>query len=89
MYNPMLDTFIAVSNYGSFTKAAEHLYISPTAVMKQMNALESHLNLKLIERTPAGVHITPAGEVIYRDAKFNDRLLKKVHCRRKYRHAYL
>ena len=28
MYNPMLDTFIAVSNYGSFTKAAEHLYIS-------------------------------------------------------------
>jgi transcription regulator len=66
----MLDTFIAVSNYGSFTKAAEHLYISPTAVMKQMNALESHLNLKLIERTPSGVHITPAGEVIYRDAKF-------------------
>ena len=49
MYNPMLDTFIAVSDYGSFTKAAEHLYISPTAVMKQMNTLESHLNLKLIE----------------------------------------
>ena len=70
MHNPMLDTFIAVSNYGSFTKAAEHLYISPTAVMKQMNALESHLNLKLIERTPSGVHITPAGKVIYRDAKF-------------------
>ena len=70
MYNAMLDTFIAVSDYGSFTKAAEHLYISPTAVMKQMNALERHLNLKLIERTPAGVHATPAGEVIYRDAKF-------------------
>lgn len=70
MYNPMLDTFIAVSNYGSFTKAAEHLYISPTAVMKQMNSLESHLNLKLIERTPSGVHLTPAGKVIYQDAKF-------------------
>ena len=70
MYNSMLDTFIAVSDCGSFTKAAEHLYLSPTAVMKQMNALESHLNLKLIERTPSGVHVTPAGEVIYRDAKF-------------------
>lgn len=70
MYNPMLDTFIAVSDYGSFTKAAEHLYISPTAVMKQMNALEGHLNLKLIERTSSGVHLTPAGQVIYRDAKF-------------------
>ncbi|MGN0502631.1 MAG: LysR family transcriptional regulator [Ruminococcus sp.] len=70
MYNPMLDTFIAVIDYGSFTKAAEHLYISPTAVMKQMNTLEGHLNLKLIERTPTGVHLTPAGKVIYRDAKF-------------------
>lgn len=70
MYNPVLDTFIAVVDCGSLTKAAEHLYISPTAVMKQMNALESHLNLKLIERTPSGVHLTPAGEVIYRDAKF-------------------
>lgn len=70
MYNPMLDTFIAVADCGSFTRAAEHLFISPTAVMKQMNTLETHLNLKLIERTPSGVYLTPAGEVIYRDAKF-------------------
>lgn len=70
MYNPLLDTFIAVADYGSFTRAAQHLYISPTAVMKQINALESHLNLKLIERTRSGVHVTPAGEVIYQDVKF-------------------
>ena len=70
MYNPLLDTFLAVADYGSFTKAAAHLYISPTAVMKQINTLEGHLNLKLIERTPSGVHLTRAGEVIYRDAKF-------------------
>lgn len=70
MYNPMLDTFITVADCGSFTKAAAQLYISPTAVMKQMNALEQHLQLQLIERTPAGVHLTPAGNVIYRDAKF-------------------
>lgn len=62
--------FIAAADCGSFTKAAEKLYISPTAVMKQMNTLEAHLNLKLIERTPAGIRLTPAGEVIYRDAKF-------------------
>lgn len=70
MYNPILETYIAVSDYGSFTKAAEHLYISPTAVMKQINTFENHLNLKLIERTPTGVRLTPAGKVIYRDAKF-------------------
>ena len=70
MYNPILDTFIAVVDCGSFTKASERLYVSPTAVMKQMNTLESHLSLKLIERTPTGVCLTPAGKVIYRDAKF-------------------
>lgn len=70
MYNPLLDTFITVIDCGSFTKAAEQLFISATAVMKQMNTLEKHLELKLIERTPSGVHLTPAGEVIYQDAKF-------------------
>lgn len=70
MYNPVLDTFITVAECGSFTKASELLYISPTAVMKQMNTLESHLDLKLTERTPTGVKLTAAGEIIYRDAKF-------------------
>ncbi len=70
MYNNILDTFIAVADCGSLTKAAERLYISPTAVMKQMNTLESHLELKLIYRTPSGIRLTAAGEVIYQDAKF-------------------
>ncbi|MCM1160828.1 MAG: LysR family transcriptional regulator [Roseburia sp.] len=70
MYNPVLDTFITVVDCGSFTKAAEHLYISPTAIMKQMNSLESHLQIRLIERTPSGIHLTPAGKIIYKDAKF-------------------
>ena len=70
MYNHMLDTFIAVADCGSFTKASQQLYISPTAIMKQMNALENHLELKLIERTPSGVQLTSSGEIIYRNAKF-------------------
>lgn len=70
MYNPLLDTFIAVTDCGSFTKAAEQLYISTTAVMKQINALEKHLDLKLLDRTPSGVRLTSAGKVIYQDARF-------------------
>lgn len=70
MYNPLLNTFLMVVDCGSFTKSADKLFISPTAVMKQMNGLEEHLNLKLIERTPSGIKLTPAGKVIYRDAKF-------------------
>lgn len=70
MYNHLLDTFLLVADCGSFTKAAEKLYISPTAVMKQMNALESHLDFKLIHSTPSGINLTAAGEIIYKDAKF-------------------
>ena len=70
MYNPLLDTFLAAADCGSFTKAAERLYISPTAVMKQINALGKHLDIKLMERTPSGIRLTAAGAVIYKDAKF-------------------
>lgn len=70
MYNPILTTFIAVADCGSFTKAAQRLYISPTAVMKQINALEDLVGIKLIERTHNGVRLTKSGSIIYRDAKF-------------------
>lgn len=70
MFNPQLTVFVSVVDCGSFTKAAESLFISPTAVMKQINSLEKHLDLKLLERNSHGVHLTPAGEIIYKDAKF-------------------
>lgn len=70
MYNPLLNTFLEAVDCGSFTKAAEKLFISPTAVMKQINNLEEHLSVKLIERMPSGIRLTSAGKVIYRDAKF-------------------
>lgn len=70
MYHPLLDTFVAVADCGSFSKAAEVLYISPTAVMKQINALEAHLGLTLMERTQSGIGLTEAGKRIYQDTKF-------------------
>lgn len=70
MYDPLLNAFIAVADEGSFTKASEKLYVSPTGVMKKINALEDNLGVKLFSRTASGVALTPAGKVIYRDAKF-------------------
>ena len=70
MYNPLLDTLLAVAEEGSFTRASERLYLSPTAVMKQINTLEKQLDLSLLRRTPAGVSLTPAGEVVCREARF-------------------
>ena len=67
MYNPQLDTFIYVVESGSFSKAAEELYISAPAVIKQINSLENSLNLQLFERTHRGLIITEAGKSLYQD----------------------
>lgn len=70
MFNSQLTTFTCVADCGSFNKAAEKLFLSPPSVMKQINALEKHLNVTLFERTNQGIRLTPAGQVIYRHAKF-------------------
>ena len=55
MYNPQLDTFIRVAEAGSFSKAAQESFITPTAVIKQMNLLESRLGLTLFHRSHQGL----------------------------------
>lgn len=54
----------------SFTKAADELYISPTAVMKQINALEDRLGITLFSRTNQGLKLTEAGKSFLQDAKY-------------------
>ena len=70
MYNKYLDIFLQVADTGSFSKAGEKLYLSPTAIMKQMNLMESELGLTLLKRTNHGISLTEAGKQIYNDAKF-------------------
>lgn len=69
MYNSQLKTLVCVADCGSFTRAAERLFISPNAVMKQVNALEEHLGLVLLERSRRGVRLTAAGRSICEDAQ--------------------
>lgn len=70
MYNPRLETFIHVADAGSFNKAAEKLFITPTAVIKQINLLESNIGVKLFDRTHRGLLLTNAGRSFYNDAKY-------------------
>ena len=70
MYNPQLETFIRVADAGSFNKAAEELYITAPAVIKQINLLEAELNLRLFERTHRGLTLTEAGKSLYKAAKY-------------------
>lgn len=61
-------TFIKTAEAGSINKAAGSLYISPTAVMKQLNTLEDALNARLFVRTNHGVTLTEAGRILFEDS---------------------
>jgi DNA-binding transcriptional LysR family regulator len=70
MVNDVLHAFIEVIDAGSFSKAAEKLYLSSTALMKQMNGLEAQIGVQLLIRTHHGIRATDAGMSFYHDAKF-------------------
>ena len=69
MLDPSVRVFLAVAKDGSFTKAARSLFLTSTAVMKQINTLEGELGLKLFVRSPRGAVLTPAGESLARDGR--------------------
>ncbi|WP_244660689.1 helix-turn-helix domain-containing protein, partial [Lactobacillus nasalidis] len=43
LYDPHLDIFLQAAELGSFSKAAEANYITPSAVIKQIDLLEARL----------------------------------------------
>ncbi|MCD7949933.1 MAG: LysR family transcriptional regulator [Erysipelotrichaceae bacterium] len=82
MYNKSLDVFKAVAECSSFTKASQQLYISHTAVIKQINQLENYLGVKLFKRTHQGVILTSAGHQLYNETlqimEFSTQAIKRV-----------
>lgn len=64
-----LQTFLSVAQLGSFTEAAEALYVSQSAVSKRIAALEGELNCQLLDRIGKRVLLTEAGKVLAARAK--------------------
>ena len=56
-----LEAFEAAARHQSFTKAAEELSVTQSAVCRQVAALESFLDVKLFQRTRRGVTLSEAG----------------------------
>ncbi len=59
-----LRLFVAVAELGSFTKAAEKEGMTPGAASKQITALETRLQARLLERTTRSVRLTDAGQAL-------------------------
>jgi DNA-binding transcriptional LysR family regulator len=61
-----LRVFHAVANAGSFTRAAEILRQSQSAVSRQVIALEQDLDVPVFHRHARGLILTEQGELLYR-----------------------
>lgn len=61
--------FIAVVEEGSLSGAARALSVTPSAVSKQLTALEDSLNSQLVERTNKSSRPTPIGNEFYEKCK--------------------
>jgi LysR family transcriptional regulator, glycine cleavage system transcriptional activator len=57
--------FEAAARTLSFTKAAEELFITQSAVSRQIKALEDHLGVTLFERRPRALVLTEHGQALY------------------------
>jgi DNA-binding transcriptional LysR family regulator len=59
----------AVARHGSFTKAAEELYIAQSAVSQQIGRLERELGIEVFRRSNRSVELTSEGAVVLAHAR--------------------
>lgn len=65
MADRRLQVFHAVAKLGSFTRAAETLFMTQPAVTFQIKQLEEQFNTRLLDRGHGKVTLTPAGEIVF------------------------
>ncbi|MCB7051336.1 LysR family transcriptional regulator [Intestinimonas butyriciproducens] len=64
-----LEYFIEVVEQNNFTKAAEKLFISQSALSKSIQSLEKELDTSLFTRDPRELKLTEEGRLVYHYAK--------------------
>ena len=60
-----LNTFVHVAQFQSFSRAAEHLGYSQSAVTVQIRLLEQELNIRLFARMGKQIMLTAQGEQFF------------------------
>ena len=63
-----LEYFIACAETGSVSEAAKILYSTQSSVSKVIKTLENSVGIRLFERLPRGIRLTPDGRKFYRRA---------------------
>ncbi|WP_157067696.1 LysR family transcriptional regulator [Desulfosarcina cetonica] len=63
-----LEYLVAVDRYGSFSKAAEHCFITQPTLSMQIQKLEGELGVALFDRSKKPVQTTPIGRRVIQQA---------------------
>ena len=69
--------FEAVTRNKSFTKAADELNVTQSAISHQVRNLEDYFNTKLLDRSGASIALTEEGEILYKDLSASMALLRR------------
>lgn len=64
-----LEIFVTTAEQKSFTRAAELLHMTPSAISLSIKTLESKMGTRLFDRTNKYVQLTSAGSIVYTHAK--------------------
>lgn len=56
-----IQAFVSVADLGGFSKAADELHLTQTALTRRVQKLEAYLGLRLLERTTRSVALTAVG----------------------------
>src|ERR1700683_4544265 len=64
-----LHLFRLVAQHRSFTKAAQIVGLTQSAVTRQVQGIEKSLGVELLERTTRSVRLTPAGEALFAESE--------------------
>ena len=64
-----LRAFVHVTHAGTFTRAAEELHLTQSAVSTAIGKLEAELGFELLRRTSRGVELTEAGQAVFERAR--------------------
>jgi len=59
----------AIAQEANFTRAAEKLFVSQSALSQQIQSLEREVGTVLLDRSHRGVRLTAAGEILYQHAQ--------------------
>ncbi|KTC25867.1 LysR family transcriptional regulator [Pseudomonas marginalis ICMP 9505] len=73
-----LRAFELAARFSSFTLAADHLFITQSAVSRHVKTLEEHFGCALFERRGPRIYLTQAGKLLAQELKIGFRLIEQA-----------